>query len=82
MTLLRRHRVSISRKGDQASGCVFLQPRASIGSPLRVERQLNANLVAINNRREIIADGCHTAGVKALLCYAFLAVELHPPRPD
>jgi hypothetical protein len=39
--------------------------------PPRLERQLDAYQVAINNRREIIADGRYTAGVKASLYYAF-----------
>jgi hypothetical protein len=61
-------------------GAFFCYLAPSIGSPLRLERQLDANQVAINNRCEIIADGCYTAGLKASLCYAFLASALHSPE--
>ena len=69
-------------KAIKPVGAFFCNLAPSIGSPLRLERQLDANKVAINNRHETIADGCYTAGVKASLCCAFLVVELHSPGPD
>jgi hypothetical protein len=49
-------------KAIKPVGAFFCHLAPSIGSPLRLERQLDANQVAINNRREIIADDCYTLG--------------------